>query len=119
MMKRFGGQRIRMYLAVLSMILYVFTKISVNLYSGALFIQQALHWNLYLSIFSLLALTLICTIGIFYSKISCSIIYDFRIMILSCFFLILGGGLTAVIYIDVVQVLIMIAGSSALLFRGT
>ena len=35
------------------------------------------------------------------------------------FFLILGGGLTAVIYIDVVQVLIMIDGSSALLFRGT
>ena len=30
----------------------------------------------------------------------------------------LGGGLTAVIYIDVVQVLIMIAGSSVLLFRG-
>ena len=28
-MKRFGGQRIRTYLAVLSMILYIFTKISV------------------------------------------------------------------------------------------
>lgn len=63
MMKRFGGQRIRMYLAVLSMILYIFTKISVNLYSGALFIQQALQWNLYISIFALLALTSICTIG--------------------------------------------------------
>ena len=91
MMKRFGGQRIRMYLAGLSMILYIFTKISVNLYSGALFIQQALQWNLYLSIFALLAFTSVCTIG---------------------------GGLTAVIYIDVVQVLIMIAGSSVLLFKG-
>ena len=30
MMKRFGGQRIRTYLAVLSMILYIFTKISVS-----------------------------------------------------------------------------------------
>lgn len=30
----------------------------------------------------------------------------------------LGGGLTAVIYIDVVQVVIMIAGSSVLLFKG-
>ena len=68
-----------------------FPKISVNLYSGALFIQQALQWNLYLSIFALLAFTSICTI---------------------C------GGLTAVIYIDVVQVLIMIAGSSTLLFKG-
>ena len=28
--KRFGGDRIRMYLAVLSLILYVFTKISVS-----------------------------------------------------------------------------------------
>ena len=91
MMKRFGGQRIRMYLAGLSMILYIFTKISVNLYSGALFIQQALQWNLYGSIFALLAFTSICTIG---------------------------GGLTAVIYIDVVQVLIMIAGSSVLLIKG-
>ena len=74
MMKRFGGQRIRMYLAVLSMILYVFTKISVNLYSGALFIQQALHWNLYLSIFSLLALTLICTIG----NHNIGVVFDFK-----------------------------------------
>ena len=28
--KRFGGNRIRVYLAVLALILYVFTKISVN-----------------------------------------------------------------------------------------
>ena len=68
MMKRFGGQRIRMYLALLSLILYIFTKISVNLYSGALFIQQALHWNLYMSIFALLTLTCICTIGKLNSK---------------------------------------------------
>lgn len=30
----------------------------------------------------------------------------------------IGGGLAAVIYIDVVQVLIMVAGSSVLLFKG-
>ena len=76
MMKRFGGQRIRMYLAVLSMILYVFTKISVNLYSGALFIQQALQWNLYISIFALLALTLVCTIGMYRSNF---IVYTKRV----------------------------------------
>lgn len=29
--KRFGGQRIRIYLSVLSLFLYVFTKISVSL----------------------------------------------------------------------------------------
>ena len=46
--------------ARLSVIYMVF---QVNLYSGALFIQQALQWNLYLSVFALLALTCICTIG--------------------------------------------------------
>ena len=80
-----------MYLAVLSMILYIFTKISVDLYSGAIFIQQALRWNLYLSIFAVLGLTVLCT---------------------------LGGGLAAVIYIDVVQFLIMMTGSSILLYLG-
>ena len=73
------------------MILYIFTKISVDLYSGAIFIQQALRWNLYLSIFAVLGLTVLCT---------------------------LGGGLAAVIYIDVVQFLIMITGSSILLYLG-
>ena len=34
----------------------------VGLYAGALFIQQSVGWNLYLSIFGLLALTGICTI---------------------------------------------------------
>ena len=32
--------------------------------------------------------------------------------------MLLGGGLAAVIYIDVVQVTIMVIGSSVLLFRG-
>ena len=91
MVKRFGGTRISMYLSVLSMILYIFTKISVDLYSGAIFIQQALQWNLYLSILAILGLTVICT---------------------------LGGGLATVIYIDVVQVIIMIGGSSILLVLG-
>ncbi len=35
----------------------------VDLYSGALFIQQALQWNLYWSIMALLALTVLCTLG--------------------------------------------------------
>ena len=29
--KRFGGERIRIYLAVLSLLLYIFTKISVSI----------------------------------------------------------------------------------------
>jgi sodium/myo-inositol cotransporter 3 len=31
MKKRFGGGRIRVYLAVLSLVLYIFTKVSVSL----------------------------------------------------------------------------------------
>ncbi|KAK7021877.1 Sodium/myo-inositol cotransporter, partial [Halocaridina rubra] len=84
MMKRFGGKRIQMYLAVLSLILYIFTKISVDLYSGALFINQALHWNIYGSIMALLGLTALFT---------------------------MTGGLAAVIYTDTLQFFIMIIGS--------
>ncbi|GIY46258.1 hypothetical protein CDAR_234731 [Caerostris darwini] len=85
MSKRFGGLRIRTYLAVLSLVLYVFTKISVNLFSGAVFINQALHWNLYWSIFGLLLLTGICTVT---------------------------GGLAAVIYTDTLQFFVMIIGAT-------
>ncbi|XP_063843627.1 sodium/mannose cotransporter SLC5A10-like isoform X1 [Scylla paramamosain] len=83
--KRFGGRRIQTYLAVLSLILYIFTKISVNMYSGAIFLQQALRVsNLYLSISFLLVMTSLCTVF---------------------------GGLAAVIYTDTLQFFIMIGGS--------
>lgn len=36
--------------SALSLMLYISTKLSVNLYSGAFFIQESLGWNLYLSI---------------------------------------------------------------------
>ena len=36
--------------------------LQVNLYSGALFIQQALNWNLYIAILLLLAVTAFCTV---------------------------------------------------------
>ncbi|XP_033640936.1 sodium/myo-inositol cotransporter-like [Asterias rubens] len=88
MMKRFGGQRIRVYLAMLSLILYIFTKISVNLFSGALFLQQALNWNLYASVIALLILTGICTVT---------------------------GGLAAVIFTDTLQFFVMMIGSIILM----
>ena len=34
--KRFGGRRIQVYLSVLSLLLYILTKISVDLYSGSI-----------------------------------------------------------------------------------
>ncbi|KAL5013821.1 hypothetical protein ScPMuIL_008091 [Solemya velum] len=81
--KRFGGQRLRVYFAVLSLILYIFTKCSGDLYTGALFIQQSLRWDLYLCIF---------------------------IMVMIAGVLTITGGLTAVIYTDTLQATLMVAG---------
>ncbi|XP_032659865.1 sodium/glucose cotransporter 4 isoform X1 [Chelonoidis abingdonii] len=89
--KRFGGQRIQIYMSVLSLILYIFTKISTDIFSGALFIQVSLGWNLYLSTMILLAVTAVYTIA---------------------------GGLTAVMYTDVLQTVIMVLGASVLAFIG-
>uniref|UniRef100_A0AAQ6AKJ9 Sodium/mannose cotransporter SLC5A10 n=1 Tax=Amphiprion ocellaris TaxID=80972 RepID=A0AAQ6AKJ9_AMPOC len=82
--RRFGGERIRTYLAVLSLMLSVFTKISTDLYSGALFVQVCLGWNLYLSTVLMLVVTALYTIA---------------------------GGLAAVIYTDTLQTVIMIVGA--------
>uniref|UniRef100_A0A3B4GD04 Sodium/mannose cotransporter SLC5A10 n=1 Tax=Pundamilia nyererei TaxID=303518 RepID=A0A3B4GD04_9CICH len=82
--RRFGGERIRTYLAVLSLMLSVFTKISTDLYSGALFVQVCLGWNLYLSTVLMLVVTALYTIA---------------------------GGLAAVIYTDTLQTFIMLIGA--------
>lgn len=60
---RFGGERIRVYLTFLALMLSIFTKISVDLYSGAVFLQQALNWNLYVSVIALILLAAFFTIG--------------------------------------------------------
>ncbi|XP_012984156.1 sodium/glucose cotransporter 1 isoform X2 [Melopsittacus undulatus] len=86
--KRFGGKRIQIYLSVLSLILYIFTKISADIFSGAVFIHLALGLNLYLAIIILLAITALYTIT---------------------------GGLAAVIYTDTLQTFIMIVGSFILM----
>ncbi|KAM6938219.1 sodium/glucose cotransporter 4 isoform 2-T2 [Lycodopsis pacificus] len=87
--KRFGGQRIRIYMSVLSLILYIFTKISTDIFSGAMFIQVSLGWDLYLSTAVLLLVTAIYTVA---------------------------GGLAAVIYTDAFQTLIMVGGAFTLMF---
>ncbi|XP_037243061.1 sodium/glucose cotransporter 5 isoform X2 [Falco rusticolus] len=63
--RRFGGERIRMYLSSLSLLLSVFTKISTDLYSGALFVQVCLGWDLYLSTVLMLVVTGLYTIAAF------------------------------------------------------
>ncbi|XP_075048578.1 sodium/glucose cotransporter 1-like [Mixophyes fleayi] len=86
--KRFGGDRIRVYLSVLSLLLYVFTKISADMFSGAIFIQQAMRINIYIAIVMLLLITAVYTVT---------------------------GGLAAVIYTDTLQTIIMLVGSFILM----
>ncbi|VDD81414.1 unnamed protein product [Mesocestoides corti] len=91
MKKRFGGSRIQIYLTILSLLLYIFTKISVNLYSGSLFINEALGWNIWLSILFILTMTTLITIT---------------------------GGLAAVLYTDLVQTCVMLFGAILLTAIG-
>ncbi|XP_016344323.1 sodium/myo-inositol cotransporter-like [Sinocyclocheilus anshuiensis] len=85
--KRYGGKRLKVYFAALSLLLYIFTKLSVDLYAGALFIQESLGWNLYLSIILLISMTALLTVT---------------------------GGLAAVIYTDTLQAVLMIGGALTL-----
>ncbi|XP_077748546.1 sodium/mannose cotransporter SLC5A10 isoform X3 [Canis aureus] len=89
--KRYGGQRIRTYLSVLSLLLSVFTKISIDLYAGALFVHICLGWNFYLSTILMLVITALYTIA---------------------------GGLAAVIYTDALQTLIMVVGAVILTVKA-
>ncbi|XP_039696121.1 sodium/myo-inositol cotransporter 2 [Pteropus medius] len=61
--KRFGGSRISITLAVLYLLIYIFTKISVDMYAGAVFIQQSLNLNMYLATVGLLAITAVYTVA--------------------------------------------------------
>ncbi|XP_042748028.1 sodium/nucleoside cotransporter-like, partial [Lagopus leucura] len=85
--KRFGGARIQICLSLLSLLLYVTTKISVDLFSGAVFLQAALGWELYGAVGALLGVTAVYTIT---------------------------GGLTALMYADMVQSAVMVGGASVL-----
>ncbi|XP_060901615.1 sodium/glucose cotransporter 2 [Labrus mixtus] len=82
--KRFGGTRISLYLSIISLFLYIFTKISVDMFAGAVFIQQALGWNIYVAVISLLCITALYTVT---------------------------GGLAALMYTDTVQTFVIIAGA--------
>ncbi|XP_060592183.1 sodium/glucose cotransporter 4-like isoform X3 [Ruditapes philippinarum] len=86
--KRFGGQRLQVYMSVLALLIYVFTKISADIYAGSIFIQQAVGWNMYVGVIALLAVTAIYTVS---------------------------GGLKAVIYTDTLQTVIMVGGAIVLM----
>lgn len=85
--KRFQNPWIRTYLTAVALISYVFTKFSVDIYAGSLFLYEAVGWNIYISAAATLAITAIYTVL---------------------------GGLTAVIYTDVLQCTIMLIGAIVL-----
>lgn len=79
------------YLASISVIAYVFTKISVHLYAAAIVLERVVGWNPIAA-----AVVLVLATGIYT----------------------IAGGLAAVIYTDLVQTLILVAGAVVLTILG-
>ena len=79
------------YLAAISILAYIFTKISVHLYAAAIVLERVVGWNPLTAALILVVLTGIYTIA---------------------------GGLAAVIYTDLVQTIILLIGAVILTFLG-
>src|ERR1700752_2298221 len=79
------------YLAGISIIAYIFTKISVQLYAASVVLERVAGWPLWKT-----AVVLVIATGIYT----------------------VAGGLAAVIYTDTVQTLILITGAAALTVTG-
>ncbi len=81
----------RWFLTIISLFAYVFTKISVALFAGAILIKAVLGWDPIVS-----AVLLVLATGVYT----------------------VAGGLAAVIYTDMIQAFILIGGSVVLTFIG-
>jgi len=88
--RRFNRQ-CAVYLAAISIIAYIFTKISVQLYAASVVLERVAGWSLWKT-----AVVLVIATGIYT----------------------IAGGLAAVIYTDTVQTLILITGAVALTIIG-
>ena len=88
--RRFNRQ-CAVYLAAISIVAYIFTKISVQLYAASVVLERVAGWSLWKT-----AVVLVVATGIYT----------------------VAGGLAAVIYTDTVQTLILITGAVALTIIG-
>jgi SSS family solute:Na+ symporter len=88
--RRFNRQ-CSIYLASISILAYIFTKISVHLYAAAIVLERVVGWNPMTAAILLVVATGVYTVA---------------------------GGLAAVIYTDLVQTLILLAGAIALTVIG-
>ncbi len=90
-LERRYGPACRWYLTTVSILAYVFTKISVSLYAGALVLKATVGWDFYTSAAVMVVATGIYTIF---------------------------GGLSAVIYTEFVQAIVLLAGAITLTVIG-
>ena len=90
-LERRYGPACRWYLTTISVLAYVFTKISVSLYAGGLVLGQVVGWDFYTS-----ALVMVVATGIYT----------------------IFGGLAAVIYTELLQAVVLLGGAFALTFIG-
>ncbi|MBL8205829.1 MAG: sodium:solute symporter [Blastocatellia bacterium] len=81
----------RTYLASISLIAYIFTKIAVAVFAGAIVLKAVLGWDMVTSSLALVVATGIYTVA---------------------------GGMAAVIYTEVVQTVILVLGALVLMFIG-
>ena len=88
--RRFSRQ-CAIYLASVSILAYIFTKISVHLYAAAIVLERVVGWSPMTAAVLLVVATGVYTIA---------------------------GGLAAVIYTDMVQTLVLLAGAIALTWIG-
>jgi len=88
--RRFSRQ-CAVYLAGISIVAYIFTKISVHLYAASVVLERVAGWSLWKT-----AVVLVIATGVYT----------------------IAGGLAAVIYTDTVQTLILITGAVALTLIG-
>jgi SSS family solute:Na+ symporter len=88
--RRYNGA-CRTYLAGVSLIAYLFTKIAVSIFAGAIVLKAVLGWGMVESSLALVIATGIYTVA---------------------------GGLSAVIYTEVIQTVILVAGALILTFIG-
>lgn len=90
-LERRYGPAARRYLSIVSIAAYVLTKISISLYAGGILLNAVVGWDMYTSAVVIVLITGVYTVL---------------------------GGLRAVIYTDLVQMFILIAGSIALTLIG-
>ena len=79
--RRLGGERLQIYLTIVTLTMYILTITSANLFAGSIFIQEVLPVNIYVAVCIVLAIVAVYTIL---------------------------GGLKAVMWTDTVQTFIML-----------